>query len=302
MVAFRRKDPEPVQLLEDLGVSAQWIQVVILDGRGELLDGILVYDFVDSDQGCTKDAARKFASRGVALIKKGLKKTKSMEDLERHWLARPNVKRRFTSLAEGLEAAGAWPRLSRICDRFKSSPRLSETMRVELRFRGFLARRSDMRKLRDAAGRRWCRSGLKLLAEFPRHPKARDVAHWLYNRESQGTFDQPRKTGQLIARLERRVKRSTDARALERHIAQLRKMRIEQIQSLTKSLADCDSGDSEGVVWQRGIFAAFLGDARQTIECLDRPEFNTRPYVKEWLVEARAKLGRGRRGGNSRKA
>src|SRR5438105_1051796 len=61
--------------------------VVVLDGRGETL-ARWIGD--SAGAGCDERSADKFAENLVELIRKGLKRTESVQELERRWRSHPN--------------------------------------------------------------------------------------------------------------------------------------------------------------------------------------------------------------------
>jgi hypothetical protein len=257
--------------------------VVVLDGKGETLAS-WIGDTAGA--GCKQSAVSKFPCNLAALIRKSLRCTESVQELERRWRQYTTNLVAFDRFADRLEAMDAFERLRQICRRQAGDPQHSDERRNEFRIREFLARADGHGgELFTGRGRaRFAREGEKLLVELADHPRSADLADVLFARTYAHGFDVPARSAEAIARLEQAAGTRAKPERLWQRIRRLRRLRKRWIKDMN------DYRNSNNDPTSKQFIAASLGDARAAIALFSQPGYADHPDYQERLREAKRKL------------
>jgi hypothetical protein len=268
----------PVAQEFDISCGNSW--VVVLDGKGETLDSFLG-DLVG--QGCTQESAGAFPVDLASRIEDCLRRTESLQELERRWLSQPwGGSKAFIGLEAYAKRAmemSAIRHLAKRCDEVLTQcPPEEKEMRWLLRVMVYLARLQDnfgcirQRESRD----RLIEEGMELLLEQPAHPKAVEVSKALFE-VLQQTFDFPGRTKACAERL-RKAGAQDHAEALS--------------QDLSKVLAWLQSSLPEFKGREKARYSAILGDAEAALKLAEDPACKAVLEQFGLLDEAQERLAR----------
>jgi hypothetical protein len=282
VAVVRRDAPECRQLRQEFAVPVLNSWVVVLNAQGEVLAGWIGDD---AGAGCRQDGVQRFPGNLVRLIRMGLERTESVEELERRWREQPHDGERFEALSRRLEEMHRYETLRRLCEEAAEDSSLPPLQRDEFRIRAFLARAETPFN----PDRRFVQEGEKLLVELASHPRAAGLAQALFSRGFAHSFDVPGRSARAIARLERAAGKSAAPAALQDRIRELAAL-LEQWTTETRQFLD-NNTDAE----IRDYFAALLGDAEAAIKLFSRAPYKDQPQFRGWLQEARRKQQRERK-------
>ena len=285
MAVIKRDAPECVQLRQEFSVRYLNSWIILLDGKGELLASC----FGDiAGAGCNRRSVDAFPRSLVKFIRKMLKRTESVEELERQWKSQPQDTRLFEAFSRRLEEMFAYSKLRKHCQDAIENPALSKLQRDEFRIRAFAAWASDYsggqftRKVRA----QFVREGERLLVELAGHPKGGELVYALFSRGYAHSFDVPGKSARAIARLEKASQPSEQTTPLKERIQELAKVREQWIAETTKALKEISDQDA------RDHIAASLGDSQAAIRHCSRPPYSELPEFREWVSDAERKIHR----------
>ncbi len=289
MAVVRAADPECAALRTEFHIPYRNSWVVVLDGKGETLAS-WIGDAAGAK--CDDDTARSFPKSLVALIRKCLQGTESVQELERRWRSNMRDTVAFDRLAQRLEHMEAFGRLQQLCEEAATISRLARQTRDDFRLRAFIAGADDDGRKRSGrnARARFLREGERLLVELADQPRAKELVGQLFSRGYAHTFDMPARSARGLARLQRAAGKLTDPVPLQERIRELAELREQCIARVTEML----HGQKRREI--RDYYAAYLGDARAAIRFYSKYEEN--PEYRRWLQEARKKLARQQRHAN----
>jgi hypothetical protein len=288
VTVIKKEDPGCAELRKEFAIPYLNSWVVVLDGQGETLASWMGDT---AGAGCTQRSVGKFPRNLARLIREGLERSETLEELERRWKDHPHDMERFEALAHRLEEMEAHGKLRQLCREAAANPALSDRQRDEFRIREFTARASDPseRLSTRKARARFVREGEELLVELAAHPKAAELIHALFSRAYAHTFDVPGRSARAVARLERASRKVADPTPLKERIRELADMRAQWMAVTNESLQQMEDG------FVKNFIGATLGDARAAIKFCSRPPYNEIPEYQEWLREAQKKRERERK-------
>src|SRR5262249_21908707 len=129
----RKADPAVEGLRKEFDARATaWL--IILDSRGELLDAGAA-DRAGAFK--SKETAEKFAEPFLDRVEASLKRSESLQDLERRWTRDPLHESGFTAVISRLEEVGSYTRLREFCEKVAALPDLSPDRRADALLRAF---------------------------------------------------------------------------------------------------------------------------------------------------------------------
>jgi hypothetical protein len=282
LTAVRAEDTRCVKLREEFSVPYLNSWVVVLDRRGETLAS-WIGDVAGAC--CTEESAGMFPGQLARLVRKSLRRTASVQELERHWRKSPGNLTAFDALATRLGEMCAFDRLRHLCREAAANPSLSEGERNDLRLQEFLAwSNGDQGGLHTRQGRtQFLREGENLLVELAHHPRAAELPEPLFRCGCAHGFDVPAQSARVIERLEKRAQKLKDPAALQERIGQFATRRREWIEWAQACLDDAEDASLNR------YFAAQLGDAQAAIALCAEPGYCDDPEYLHWAREARRK-------------
>jgi hypothetical protein len=283
LAVVRTTDPHCAELRKEFGVPCGNSWVVVLDARGEIL-GSWMGDFAGT--GCREDAAATFPRNLARMIRKSLKVTESLEELERRWQKEVGNLSEFDKYAWRLEEMQRFEKLREICRVQAGNPRLKADTRKDFRIREFLARGSTWSgDLQTEKGReRFARDGEKLLLKLADHPKSAALPAALFGMVYAHGFDVPSRSAEAIDRLTKAAAKHPHRVALKERIGQLEKTAEDWVKEMKKYLSQAEGG------MQEQFIAASLGDAQAAIDLYSQPGFADVPEYRQRVREAKRKL------------
>jgi hypothetical protein len=283
LVVVRKADPRCAELRKEFGVPYLNSWVVVLDGRGETLAS-WIGDAAGA--GCMKSETARFPRKMVALIRRSLRITESLQQLARRWQTDPSNMAVFESYARRLQQMNAFDRLQQICHAQAKNPQLKEEQRNDFRVREYLARGyGHGRDLHTGRGRtRFALQGEKLLVELADHPKASELPQALFGFVYAHGFDVPARSADAIARLEKTSSKLPNPSPAKVRIAQLERIVRDWIKEMERLLPKAKN------TMQKQFIAASLGDAHAAIDLFSQPGYKDVPEYGERLRAARRKL------------
>ncbi len=284
VAVVKTEDPRCAEMRKEFGIPYLNSWVVVLDAKGETLAS-WIGDVAGG--GCNKRSVDKFPANLVKLIRSSLKRSETVEELERRWKCNQRDIQVFESLTSRLQEMDAYSRLRKLCQDAASNPALPKQRRDELRLRAFIARAEESSTL--IARTRFVQDGEKLLVELASHPKASDLVDVLFSSGYARAFDVPTRSARAMARLKKASRRAADAGQLRERIHQLSEIREKWIEQTRKFLQESKDPST------KSFFAATLGDARAAIKLSSRPPYSEDPEYRRWFREAKAKIERERK-------
>lgn len=283
VVAVRKSDPEAEALRREFDARATaWL--VVLDPRGELLDG------GPADRSGAfkkKETAAAFAGPFFDRAEAALKRTESLQDLERRWDRDPGAEAAFEALAARLEELGSYTRLRERCERTALLPGLSPDRRADALLRAFAAKPREFNPSTGTPeGRaRFAEEGERLVAAHAARPACARAVEALFLGGYSGGFDLPGRSAAGIARLEAAARTQADPAALRGRIEELSRLRDGEIVKL-RAAREAAKGNEASEGW----CAAVLGDAEAVLRIFTKPEYAKSATYRSWVDEARKKL------------
>jgi hypothetical protein len=283
LVVVRRDDPGCAELRKEFSVPFLNSWVVVLDAKGETRAS-WIGDAAGA--GCRNSETATFPSKMAALIRRSLRISESLEELERRWQKDPCNMAAFDAYEGRLNQMYAFVRRQQICAAQAQNPQLNEVLRNEFRIREFLARAyGNGPKLQSGKGRiRFALEGEKLLVELADHPKSADLPGALFAVVYAHGFDVPARTDEAINRLKNAIMQRPSASSLHERIQDLKRICGDWIGQMEGFLQEAKDPS------QKQFIAASLGDAHAAIEFFSQPSYKDVPEYRERLRDAKRKL------------
>ncbi|MBI4230858.1 MAG: hypothetical protein HY608_08490 [Planctomycetes bacterium] len=277
VAACRRDHPAADSLRREFDINVLNVWVVVLDGRGEILDSFMGDTAAG---GCTEDATAKFPALLAERIDRALLVTETVEDLQRAWEAAPDDRAAFDRYATRLQETGAHRRCAEICREGGGNGAFPSALRAHMRVLGALSQPLYTDRTRREAFRTEVE---EILVQNPLHPRAGELIPRLLG--GGDDFNVPTRVQACIARLEAAARSEVDPAPILVHAQALAAALARQAERMAVSRPD--ERDAS-----RAYRAHWNGDARAVIEILDKPPHDADPRYRGWVAEARAALER----------
>jgi len=215
--AIRKHDPAGPALMKEFDDGHfGYCGVIVLDGRGELL----VFMSADScDPECTKESIPRFPELLAAKIEAGLKRTESLQELERRWKKAPDDPLAFDRYLERIEESYGTDGLYAITGPVLEDPARSKAVRDIADVWGYEQRR-DKADLPAA----FVAEGEALLARVAGTWAAGALVQTLFYFQAEQP-DVPRQVTVSLARLEKAAAAQADPAPLRKRIAEIARLR-----------------------------------------------------------------------------
>lgn len=287
VVLVHAKDPACKALCGEFDVRWGNSHIVVLDGRGELLGGMMG-DSVETG-GCTEEMAAGFSSAVSGKIVQFLARRESCQELERRFRHAPDAAG-LSAFMERLSEGERPERIVAICDEYLAACRGDPVLREELFVRRYLAKSLVILNDRDAdaAAFEWgAEEGERLLFSLPAHARAEEVRMGVLC-FLDGAFDGARKLPALCGKLEGASGTMPDGAARARHAKWLQERVDRQEEAFARLQGKTAEEDLESRVRQ----AVFSGDADAVIRMLSDPALAEFPRRKLLLEAARRHLAK----------
>jgi hypothetical protein len=286
LVGVREADPACKALRKEFDARATgW--VIVLDRRGELLDCGMA-----DETGAlkTKEGCAKFPDLVSDRIERSLRRTETLQDLERTFEKAPSEEAPFEKLASRLEELKMQTRLRALCERVAALPGLPAERRSGALLLRFVARSREFSREFGSfgppdAGARLIEDGERLLADHASHARAAGALEALFVSGYALGFDVPARSAAGIARLEKMAEGLKEPAPLRERIVELAVRREKEIEKLQAARAAAKAGS-----FTEAWYALTLGDAERTIDFFSKPSYYTQAPYRRWVEEAREKL------------
>lgn len=288
VVALKRDDSACEELRKEFDIPWRNSHVVVLDGKGEILASYLGDT---AGKGCTKASAEKFPGMFAAKIDECLKRTASVQELERNFEKDPADETNFKSLQSRAEEMNRFGKLIELCEKILKNNNIDNDVRNALRIKSLLFKPRDRKNFMKAEiVDEFVSQCEKLIIELSTHKEIKNLVSALFNSGYGERFDVPTRSKEGIARLEKMAETSPDSKSVNDLIKELSDIRAKWIDTTTKTYK---SAKNE---YSKARFAGLLGESDTFIELMSNSRLKGNYIFQAWLKDAKEKKEKTQKG------